>query len=641
MEEMKSLIKQLQKLSYEYYTLGTPSVDDSTYDSLYDKLVKLEKETGIILSNSPTQQVGNVVLSKLQKVKHEYPLLSLDKTKDINILNKFTKGKEGILMLKLDGLTIDNTYENGILVQSETRGNGEIGEDITENAKTFTNLPLSIPYKGRVHIIGEAIITFDVFEEIPEDKKYKNCRNLVSGSVRQLDNKICRERKVKFIGYIVEGLYLKTKVEQLEFMQQQGFEITNWLPYNPKEDNLELDIESMKMLAKNNKYPIDGLVMQFNDIEYGKSLGCTSHHPLHSIAFKFNEDVEISILRSIEWQVGRTGQVTPVAIFDEVELAGTTVTRASLHNLTILKSFKLGIGDEIAVVKKNEIIPQIIDNLTKSDTLEIIDMCPECGKELIIKKDNESEVLMCTNDNCKAKLVQKISHYASRNAMNIEGFSDATIEKFVELGFIKDVKDIYNLEEYKKQIIRLDGFGSKSYNNLIQAIENSKQCKLENFLYGLGIPNVGKSTSKDICIYFKNDDDLIMTADKRSFMRIEGIGDIVADSITNYFKDTKSIRRVNEIISYLTFIEDKPKEIKEGVFTGKTIYATGTFANYKKNELKELIEINGGTFTSGYTKSLSYLVVGSVKGSSKVDKAIKDNVEILTEDEFLQIIKGN
>lgn len=648
MEEMKKLIKKLNQYSYEYYSLGQPSITDETYDSLYDKLLKMEKETGIVISGSPTQKVGNVTLDKLQKVNHEYPMLSLGKTKQVKDIVKFRKGKRLIQTDKEDGLTTDLIYENGLLQEASTRGNAYIGEDITNNVKQYTNVPLQIPYKDRIHIIGESIITYDVFDEInsklPQEKKYKNPRNLTSGSVRVLDSSICKERKIKFIGYIVEGNpNLKTKEQQLNFIKEQGFECVRYYVIEPNEneEDIEHKLQVAKEYAETVGNPIDGQVFSFDDIEFGKSLGMTSHHPLHSIAFKYNEDVEISTLRNIEFQVGRTGQVTPVAIFDEVELAGTTVTRASLHNLTILKSFKLGIGDEIAVVKKNEIIPQIVDNLTKSNTLEIPTICPECGKPLIIKDDTDSEFLYCINDNCKAKLVQKLTHYVSRNALNIEGLSEATIEKFIELEYLKEIKDIYNLEQYKNQIIRLDGFGNKSYNNLINSIEKSKQCKLENFLFGLGIPNVGKSTAKDICNHFKNDYDLIVCSQVSDYLKIDGIGDIVAKSIVNYFNSTKTLRMVNEIYSYLTFVEDKPKETKQGIFTGKTLYATGTFANYKKNELKEIIESNGGIFANGYSKSLSYLVVGSVKGSSKEDKAKKDNISILTEDEFLQIIKGN
>jgi DNA ligase (NAD+) len=658
MEEMKVLIKQLQKLSYEYYTLGNPSVDDSTYDSLYDKLVKLEKDTGIILSNSPTQQVGNVVLSKLQKVKHEYPLLSLDKTKKVKDINKFRKGKTIIEMDKEDGLTIDITYDNGELILAETRGDGEVGEDITHNVKHFTNVPLTIPYKNRVHIIGEAIITYDVFEginsKLPLDKKFKNPRNTVSGSVRQLDSNICKERKVKFIGYIVKGNdMLQTKQNQFDFIIEQGFECVNYTVIKPTDtiEHIQNSLETMKEYAKSTGNPIDGQVFTYDDICYGESLGRTAKFPLHSMAFKFTEDVELTTLRDVEWGVSRTGRVNPVAIFDTVELAGTDVSRATLNNLTILKSLQLGIGDTISVKKANEIIPMIVDNITKSNTLKIPNKCPECEKDLTIKNDTDSEFLYCRNDNCKAKLVQKLTHYVSRNAMNIEGLSEATIEKFIELEYLKSIQDIYYLAsdkcKYKNEIIKLNGFGKKSFENLVNAINKSRQCKLENFIYALGIPNVGKSTAKNMVEYCKGDTSLdtinnIINTLPHIWTEMKDCGEVVSNSIHEWFSNTCNLEMISYLIQMeLTFIEDKPKEIKQGIFTGKSLYCTGKFACGNKEYLKGLVESNGGVFESGLKKTLSYLVIGSLKGSGKEQKAKDLGVTVISEYQFLQIIKGN
>ena len=658
METMKKLVDKVNKYAHQYYVLGEPTITDEQYDALYDKLVKLEEQTGVILSSSPTQSVGGQVLDKLQKVTHEYPMLSLGKTKKVSDIIKFRKGKRLIQTDKEDGLTTDLIYENGLLQEASTRGNAYIGEDITNNVKQYTNVPLKIQYKDKIHIIGESIITYDIFDEInsklPQEKKYKNPRNLTSGSVRVLDSSICKERKVKFIGYIVEGNpNLKTKEQQLNFIKEQGFECVRYyiIEPNENEEDIEHKLQIAKEYAETVGNPIDGQVFSFDDIEFGKSLGMTSHHPLHSIAFKYNEDVEISTLRNVEFQVGRTGQVTPVAIFDEVELAGTTVTRASLHNLTILKSFKLGIGDEIAVVKKNEIIPQIVDNLTKSNTLEIPKTCPECGEHLTIKNDTDSEFLYCTNDNCKAKLVQKLTHYASRNALNIEGLSEATIEKFIELGYLKSIQDIYYLAndkcKFKNEIIKLDGFGKKSFDNLVNAINKSKQCKLESFIYGLGIENVGKSTAKTLVEFAKGNTSLdtinnILDLQICDLMRMKDCGSIVSNSIYKWFSNVQN----REMLAYLTqmeltFIEDEPKETKQGVFTGKSLYCSGTFQVGKKDYLKELVESNGGIFESGLKKTLSYLVIGSIKGSSKEQKAKDLGVTVITEDEFLQIIKGN
>jgi DNA ligase (NAD+) len=657
-KRIKELIQKLNEYAYAYYSLGKPIVEDSTYDKLYDELLQLEEETGIILSNSITQSVGGKILDKLQKVKHEYPLLSLDKTKKVEDINKFRKGKTIIEMDKEDGLTIDITYDNGELKLAETRGDGEVGEDITHNVKQFTNVPLTIPYKNKVHIIGEAIITYDVFEEInsklQQDKQYKNPRNLVSGSVRQLDSNICKERKVKFIGYIVKGNnMLQTKQSQFDFTIEQGFDCVNYTVIEPTNtiEYIKNSLETMKNYAESIGNPIDGQVFTYDDISYGESLGRTAKFPLHSIAFKFTEDVELTTLKDVEWGISRTGRVTPVAIFDTVELAGTEVSRATLNNLTILKSLQLGIGDTISVKKANEIIPMIVDNITKSNTLKIPTTCPECREDLTIKNDTDSEFLYCINDNCKAKLVQKLTHYVSRNTMNIEGLSEATIEKFIELGYLKSIQDIYYLAsdkcKYKNEIIKLNGFGKKSFENLVNAINKSKQCKLENFIYALGIPNVGKSTAKNMVKYCKGDTPLetinnIINTLPHIWTEMKDCGGVVSNSIHEWFDDKSNLEMLGYLTQMeLTFIEDNPKETKQGVFSGKTIYATGTFANYKKNDLKEIIESNGGTFASGYAKSLSYLVVGSVKGSSKVDKALKDNVSVLTEDEFVQIIKGN
>lgn len=658
LERMKELNNQLNQYSYEYYSLGQPSISDNTYDKLYDELIHLEKEIGIILSNSISQNVGNITLDKLQKVEHEYPMLSLSKTKRVEDIIKFRKGKRIIQTDKEDGLTTDLVYDNGMLIEASTRGNAYIGEDITNNVKQYTNVPLIIPYKNKVHIIGESIITYDVFEEIneklPQDKKYKNPRNLTSGSVRVLDSSICKDRKVKFIGYIVEGnSELKTKEQQLKFIKEQGFDCVNYCIINPKDDcnEIENSLRKAKETAEENGNPIDGQVFSFDDIEYGKSLGNTSHHPLHSIAFKYTEDVEITTLRNIEWQVGRTGKCTPVAEFDEVELAGTTVSRASVHNLSMVKALELGTGDEVSTCKKNEIIPQILDNLTRSNNINIPTHCPVCGEKLVIKKENETEELFCINDNCKAKLVQKISHYASRNAMNIEGFSEATIEKFIELGYLKSIQDIYYLSndkcKFKNEIIKLDGFGKKSFANLVNSINKSKQCRLENFIFGLGIPQVGKSTAKNLVEFVKGNTALdkineILDLQICNLIKMKDTGIVIANSIYQWFNDIQNIELLSYLIQMeLTFIEDKPKETKEGVFSGKSIYCSGSFNCGKKNELKALVEDNGGIFANGFNKSLDYLVIGSLKGSGKEQKARDIGVAVISEDEFLQIIKGN
>ena len=651
MEKLKQLISQLNKYSYEYYTLGKPTVSDETYDIYYDRLIELEKETGIILSNSPTQNVGNVTLSSLTKVKHKYPMLSLGKTKKVDDIIKFRNNKTLIQMDKLDGLTIALTYKDGCLILAETRGNGYIGEDITHNAKVFSNIPLTIPYNKDLCVIGEAIINYDTFNKInlnlAENEKYKNPRNLVSGTIRNLNSEICKDRNVKFIGYIVEGNNeLKTKQEQIEFIRDMGFSPVNYNFINIKDtkDTIQNKLEKAKQIAEKEGNPIDGQAIMYNDIEYGKSLGNTSHHPKHSLAFKFTEDVELTTLREIKWQVGRTGVVTPIALFDTVELAGTEVSKASLHNLSILKSLQLGIGDTISVKKANEIIPQIVDNITKSNTLELPKVCPICGESLEIKSDTNSEFLYCNNPNCKSKLIQSISHYCSRDAMNIVGLSDKTIEKFIEKDFIKSILDIYSLDNYKKDIIKLEGFGTKSYNKLIESIDQSRQCKLENFIYALGIPNVGKSTAKNIVEFCKEDDVISHTIDninlynKQKYINMKDCGNVLADSIVKYFLNGENESNYYNLIDELTFIQEDKIQTKEGILTGKTLYLTGTFEYGKKKGLQELVESNGGIFSEKFNKSCDYLVIGSLKGSSKGDKAIKMGIKVLQEKEFLDML---
>lgn len=645
--EIKNLIKQLNRYSYEYYTLGQPTISDETYDKLYDKLVKLERETNCILSNSPTQKVGNVIWSKLEKSTHKYPMLSLDKIKykDIDKLYKWINNRDCVAMFKMDGLTIDLTYIDGNLVKAETRGNSIEGENITHNAKTFSNIPLRIPYNEEVHIMGEAIIDYETFDNInsklPEDKKYRNPRNLCSGSVRQLNSSICKSRNVKFYGYIVEGTNFKTKISQLKFIEQLGFDVVGYkyIFKGDSNDYINETINVLKEEANDKGLPIDGLVFMYNDIEYGKSLGMTAHHPLHSVAVKFTEDMEITTLRDIEWSLGRTGQITPVAIFDSVELCGTSVNRASLHNLTILKSLGLGIGDEISVIKANEIIPQIVDNLTKSNNIKIPTHCPCCGCPTTIERDNKSEMLVCRNPNCKTQLIGKISHYCSRDAMNIEGLSEKTIEKFIDKGFTKDVSSIYKLEQYENKIVNMKGFGVKSYNKLINSINKSKQCKLGDFIFALGISNVGKSTSKDLANNFKTIDKLVY-ADYNNLIKIKDMGDVTARSIIDYFNETKNIELLNDILSYLTFIDEsnKQNEVTGNIFSNQLIYATGTFANYKKHQIKQLIESNGGIFANGYNKKLDLLIEGSLKSSGSVNKAYEDEIKVISENEFIKMV---
>lgn len=656
--EIQELIKQLNKYSYEYYTLGNPTVSDTTYDGLYDKLVKLEEETGIIYSNSPTQNVGNKVLSFLKKVIHEYPLLSLNKTKKEEDIIKWSNKKDIVGMLKLDGLTLCLTYIDGKLAGAETRGNGKEGENILHNAKVFTNIPLTIPTKEKTIVVGEAIIDYPTFEEInsklSDDRKYKNPRNLVSGTIRQLDSSICKERKPKFIAYNLLTKNDNTKISHLEILEQLGFTTVPYIYLN--QISLYKEVESCIYLLKNKatllQYPIDGLVFTYNDIEYGNSLGNTSHHPLHSIAFKFENDIEITKLIDVKWQIGRTGVITPVAIFEPVELYGTTVSKATIYNLSIFNNLNLAKGDEISVTKANEIIPQIIDNLDinnesverLNNLISIPTVCPYCGKPTRIEISNNAQFLHCSNPNCNDILIQRITHYCSRNAMNITGLSKKTIEKLISLNLLKDIPDLYNLSFHNKIITSQKGFGIKAYTNLIESIEQSKECKLFNFIYALGIENVGLSTSEDICSYFNNNINKLRNATINDLLNIKDIGEITAESIYNFFnKDEESIALLNSLLPYINFIDNKRDDNIEintsNPLYGKKVYPTGKFT-LKKSEIKDILNLLGAEISNGYSKTLDYLICGGdTSKSSKVTKAKKDNIPLMNEEEFLSLIK--
>ncbi|MCH1964341.1 NAD-dependent DNA ligase LigA [Clostridium perfringens] len=639
-KEMKSLISELNTASDMYYNTSNTIMNDKDWDIKLDRLKELEKETGIVLGNSPSINVGYEVKSKLEKVKHEYILRSLGKTQDKDELNSFISNKKAVGMLKLDGLTTDLIYEDGELTEGSTRGNGEIGENITHNVKIYVNVPQKIKYKGRVHIVGESIITYDTFNEINKNGEYKNPRNLVSGSVRQLDNKICAKRRVKFLSYNVFGKEFISKEGELRWLEEQGLDVVDYKVVN----NLNKDIEELKDIAAKKQIPIDGLVFTYDDKLYGESLGNTAHHPNHSMAFKFYDEEEETVLREVQWQVGRTGVITPVAIFDPVELDGTEVAKATLHNVSTMKKLKLGLGDKITVYKANQIIPQIRDNLTQSNTLEIPCKCPVCGHKTNIKISDNAEFLMCENPNCKAQLVQKIKHYCSRNAMNIEGLSEKTIEKFIEKGYLSSIGDIYKLQD-KTEIKRLEGFGIKSFNNLVKNIEKSKKCKLENFIYALGIPNVGKTTAKTFIEFIKGGNPYIKLCNIESLtvddlLKMKDCGEIIANSIVEWFHNRENIDLVNSFIDEISFVIEEKTEIiaKENPLKGMKVYPTGKFT-LKKSELKSKLEELGAIVESGYKKSLDYLIVANdFSKSSKKDKALKDGVKLFTEEELMKLI---
>ena len=655
MKEMKELINKLNQYSYEYYTLGKPTVTDATYDTLYDKLVNLEKETGVILSNSPTQKVGGEVLSNLTKITHKYPMLSLDKCHSAEEVLEFANGKDVVALFKLDGLTTDIVEDEfGQLKSGATRGNGTIGELITHNVKTYKNVPLKSKATGKeVHIIGESIMDYNTFNKInyelpPDAEKFKHPRNLCSGSVRQLDSSICKKRNIQFYGYIVEGIDFKYKMEQLDFIKELGFDVCDHrliTKDNLNKEYIENIFDEFKEIAKQKSIPIDGVVFMYNDIEYGKSLGRTVKFPKHSIAYKYEDDLQETTITNIRWQIGRTGVITPVADFETVEIDGTDVSKATLNNISILKELNLNIGSRVTVKKANMIIPQIVDNITK-DTDILIDIPSKVeGHDTEIRqsstKDGIKEFLYLKDNNNNIVLTKSISHYCNRDAMNIVGLSEKSIEKFIEKGFIKSILDIYSLDKYKKEIIHMEGFGLKSYNKLIDSIEKSKQCKLENFIYALGIPNIGLQTAKDICKYFNNDIDRIIVSDKTEYMHISGIGESVADSIVNYFIKTKNVNFINSLINQLSFIKDNPKENNNILLEGKTFVITGKVHIYKnRNEIKDIIESLGGKVSGSVSSKTDYLINNDINSNSGKNKTAKElNIPIISEEQFVELIK--
>lgn len=650
-KRIKELVENLNVYRNTYYNNSESQIPDYEYDNLFDELKQLEDETGVIMSNSPTQTVGYEVKSKLEKVKHSHPMLSLDKTKDVNDLVKFAGDKDCLLSLKMDGLTVLLTYDKGELIQAESRGNGEIGELITHNAKVFTNIPLNIEYKGRLEVEGEAIISYPDFEKInsrlSEADKYKNPRNLASGSVRQLDSNIAAQRYIKFIAWKVPKIEDEIKSDdsflfRLQFVKNLGFDIVPLFTYTNKssdKENIEKIIESLKNKASEQGFPIDGLVMVYDSISYGESLGMTGHHPRHSIAFKFFEDEEETTLIDIGWQVGKTGVITPVAYFKSVELAGTTVEKASLHNISIIEKLKLGIGDKITVYKSNEIIPQIRDNLTRSNTWTFPDECPVCGGITKIVKENDSKVLMCDNPNCKGKLLGKLTNFVSKNAANIDGLSEQTLEKLIELGWLNSFKDIYRLSEHKDEMSKLDGFGKRSVEKLLDAIEKSRSIKLSNLIYSLCIPLIGRSASKDIANYCHHDVQTFINFMNvhYDFTVIDGFGTEMQKSLSNWWNDNEE--SFYALVKEFTF--EKVEEKSSGVdLSSKTFVITGSLTHYKnRDELVSVIEQLGGKVSGSVSAKTSYLINNDVASTSGKNKKAKDLViPIISEEDFIKMI---
>lgn len=644
LNRMKELIEILNNASRLYYQYSTPIMTDFEYDKLYDELEKLEKETNTILSNSPTQNVEPEAIDSLVKVEHPVPMLSLSKTKSISELASFLGNQEGLLSWKLDGLTIVLTYKDGKLSSGVTRGNGIIGEVITENVKKFKNIPLTIPYKGTLVVRGEAVIKYSDFnkmnEELDDDSsQYKNPRNLCSGSVRQLDSKVTAKRNVNCIIFalIESEKKFKLKSEEFEWLKSLGFDVVEY--HKVTSNNLEEQVLYFKNKINEYDIPSDGLVLLYNDIEYGKQLGTTAKYPKNAIAFKWQDETAETKLIDVDWLVSRTGLINPVAVFEPVELEGTIVSRASLHNVSILQGLSLGIGDTILVYKANMIIPQIADNLTQSNSLTIPNKCPVCNHEARIISSNDVKYLYCMNDFCPAKLVKRLSQFTSRNAMNIEGLSDAIINKLADEGLIKTYADIYNLKRYKNDIISFEGFGEKSYDNLINSIEKSRNVKLANFIFALGIPDIGLSRAKLICKNYSNDINKIRNLTFEELSKIDGIGEIIAKGWIDTFNNDDFIKELELLLKEVNFTDtsiDNNQPLKDLIFV-----ITGSVNNFtNRDELVEYIESYGGKVVKAISNNVNYLINNDITSTStKNTKAKELGIKIISENDLMSMIQ--
>ncbi len=643
MERMKYLTETLNQASKAYYAEDRELMSNLEYDTLYEELEKLEQETGIVLTNSPTVRVGYEAVDELPKERHESPMLSLGKTKDREELREWLQENPAVISWKLDGLTIVLTYEAGKLAKAVTRGNGEIGEVVTNNARTFRNIPMSIPFEGKLVVRGEAVITYSDFERMnalieDEEARYKNPRNLCSGSVRQLNNEITAGRNVRFYAYtLVSAPEAETSgsvMEQLGFLEQQGFETVEH--YLVTEEDILDRVAFFENKVEDYDIPSDGLVLTYEDVAYGESLGRTAKFPRHSIAFKWADELRETTLKEIEWSASRTGLINPVAIFEPVELEGTTVSRASVHNISILRGLKLGIGDRITVYKANMIIPQIAENLTCSDSLEIPGCCPVCGEATEIRQVNEVQSLYCTNADCPAKRIKAFTLFVSRDAMNIDGLSEATLEKFVDMGLIQEYSDIYRLDRYRDRIVEMEGFGERSYQKLMDGINASRNTTLPRVIYSLGIANIGSANAKMLCRFFDHDLDKLKNADVETLSAIEGIGEVIATAFVEYMRDEDNLQRLDRLMAELQ-VEIPVVEEGSQTLAGLSFVITGSLNHFAgRNDLKDLIEEKGGKVTGSVTGKTTALINNDVTSTtSKNKKARELGVPVLSEEDFL------
>ena len=644
-ERMLELVELLNKASRSYYQDAQEIMSNYEYDRLYDELQNLEKELGITLSNSPTVNVGYEVVSELPKERHESPMLSLDKTKEVEELKNFVGSQKVLMSWKMDGLTIVLTYRDGKLYKAVTRGNGEVGEVVTNNAKVFKNVPVQIAYRGELILRGEAVIGYHDFEKINEeiedvDAKYKNPRNLCSGSVRQLNNQITAKRNVMFYAFTLvqaDGVdFQNSRACQMEWLKAQGFTTVEY--HMVTRDTVEDEVAKFSSEISKNDFPSDGLVLSYDDIAYGRSLGRTAKFPRDSYAFKWQDEIRETILREIEWSPSRTGLINPVAIFDPVELEGTTVSRASVHNISIMEELELGIGDKIEVYKANMIIPQIAENLTRSGVKDIPERCPVCQGETKIRQVGNAKALYCMNPECQAKHVKAFALFVSRDALNIEGLSEATLEKFISRGYIHTFADIFHLDRYKDEIQGMEGFGEKSYRKLIESVKKARTTTLPRVVYSLGIAGIGLANAKVICRELKYDVEALLMVTEEELNEIQGVGEVLAKAFTGYFSDAKHVENLRKLLEELTIPEET--STKKQIFEGVNFVITGSVTHFaNRGEVKELIESLGGKVTGSVTSKTNYLINNDVTStSSKNKKANELGIPIISEETFLELV---
>lgn len=644
-ERMKELVSLLNKASRAYYQEAQEIMSNYEYDRLYDELKELEDELGITLSNSPTVNVGYEVVSELPKERHESPMLSLDKTKEVEELKNFVGDQKVLMSWKMDGLTVVLTYRDGKLYKAVTRGNGEVGEVITNNAKVFKNVPVQIAYQGELILRGEAVIGYKDFEKINQeiedvDARYKNPRNLCSGSVRQLNNQITAKRNVMFYAFTLvqaDGVdFQNSRACQMEWLKSQGFTTVEY--YMVTRDTVEDEVAKFSSKISENDFPSDGLVLTYDDIAYGRSLGRTAKFPRDSFAFKWQDEIRETVLREIEWSPSRTGLINPVAIFDPVELEGTTVSRASVHNISIMEELELGIGDRIEVYKANMIIPQIAENLTRSGVKDIPCKCPVCQGETKIRQVGNAKALYCMNPECQAKHVKSFALFVSRDALNIEGLSEATLEKFISRGYIHTFADIFHLDQYKEEIQKIEGFGEKSYKKLTESIEKARTTTLPRVIYSLGIAGIGLANAKVICRELKYDVESLLKVSEEELNEIQGVGEVLAKAFVGYFADAKHVENFRRLLNELTIPEETVT--KQQIFEGVNFVITGSVKHFaNRGEVKELIESLGGKVTGSVTSKTNYLINNDVTStSSKNKKANELGIPIISEETFLELV---